>query len=68
VRYLAVSAEVRGYHSIAPWRAGDKECDRARGKNTMAFQQFSKFVADLNPGHCSLGAEGSNIRRVKATP
>jgi hypothetical protein len=54
VRYLAVSAEVRDYRSIAPSRAGDNECDRAREKETMAFQQFTKFVADLNPGYCPL--------------
>ena len=27
----------------------------------MAFRQYNKFVADLDLGCCSLGAEGSNI-------
>jgi hypothetical protein len=53
---------------LLPWRAGDNECDRAREKKTMAFRQFTKFVADLDLGHCSLGAEGLNVRRVEATP
>ncbi len=68
VRYLAVSAEVHGYCSIAPWWAGDNECDRVQEKMTMVFRQFTKLVADLNPQHCSLGAEGLNMRRVEATP
>ena len=34
----------------------------------MAFRQYIKFVADLNLGQCSLGSEGSNARRVEATP
>jgi hypothetical protein len=67
VRYLAVSEEVRGYRSIAPSQAGDNECDRAREKRMMVFRQFTKFVVDLNPGHCSLGAQGSNVYRVEAT-
>ena len=33
----------------------------------MAFQRFTKFVADLDPGYCSLGAEGLNVHKVKAT-
>jgi hypothetical protein len=68
VRYLAllaISAEVRGYCPIAPdgWVTMIKH-----EKKTMAFRQFTKFVADLNPGHCGLGAEGSNMRRLEATP
>jgi hypothetical protein len=68
VRYSAVSAEVLEYRSIVPWWPGDNECDRAGDKKTMAFRQFTKFVADLNPGYCSLGAESSNVHRVEATP
>ena len=34
----------------------------------MAFQLFTMFVVDLDLGHCSLGAEGSNMRRIEATP
>lgn len=30
-------------------------------KMMMAFRQYNKFVADLDLGCCSLGAEGSNI-------
>jgi hypothetical protein len=56
VRYLALFNGFGGYRSITPWRAGDNECDRAQEKKTMMFQQFTKFVADLNPGHCSIGA------------
>jgi hypothetical protein len=32
VIYFTVSVEVRGYHSIAPWRANDNKCDWARKK------------------------------------
>ena len=47
---------------------GDNERDRVQEKDTMVFRQCSKFVADLNLGCCSLGAEGSNICSVEATP
>jgi hypothetical protein len=35
----------------------------------MAFRRFSKceIVVDLDLGYYSLGAEGSNMRRVQAT-
>ena len=40
-----------------------------RKKNKMmAFRRFTKFVADLDPGHYSLGAEGLNMCRVEVTP
>jgi hypothetical protein len=35
-------------------------------KKMMEFRQFTKFVADLNPGHYSLGAKGLNVRRIEA--
>ena len=35
---------------------------------TMAFRWCTKFVANLDPGRCSLGAKGLNVRRVEATP
>ena len=47
------------------WRASDNEHDRVRKNETMAFQWCTKFVADLDPGCCSLGAEGLNARRVE---
>ena len=34
----------------------------------MAFQRYTKFVADLDLGQCSLVSEGSNVCRVEATP
>ena len=41
------------------------ECEK---KETMAFQQCTKFVAAIDPGRCSLGAEGLNVHRVEVTP
>ena len=36
-------------------------------KKIMVFQRCTKFIADLDPGHCSLGAEGSSSCTVEAT-
>ena len=63
-----VLAVACSYCSIAPGRAGDNERDRVRKKETMVFRRCAKFVAELDPGHCSLGAEGLNAHRVEVTP
>ena len=57
-----VSAVVCDFCSTSPRWAGDNEC------KAMAFLRFAMFVANLDPGHCSLGAEGSNVHRIEATP
>ena len=36
-------------------------------KKIMVFQWCTKFVADLDPGRCSLGAEGPSSRTVEVT-
>ena len=63
-----VSAVACGYRSIMHRQAGDNEYDRARKKDMMVFPHSTKFIVYLNPGCCSLGAEGSNERRVEVTP
>jgi hypothetical protein len=64
---LALFSDFGGYRSISP-RLGVTTSVIKCEKKTMAFRQLAKFVADLNPGHCSLGAEGSNVLRVEVTP
>ena len=37
-------------------------------EKTMGIQRFTKLVTHLDLGHCSLGAEDSNVCRVEVTP
>ena len=34
----------------------------------IGFQWYTKFVADLDPDHCSRGATGLKVQRVEVTP
>ena len=42
------------------------ECEKKRDDGILAVHY--KVVVDHDPGLCSLGAKGSNVRRVEATP
>ena len=59
----------RSYCSIAArQRITDNMSVIKHEKKRMAFRQYTKFVADLNPGCFSLGAKGLNACRVEVTP
>ena len=53
-----------GHCSHTSYSTSVIECE----KKMMEIRRFTKFVADLDPGHCSLGAEGSNMHIVEVTP
>ena len=67
-RYLAVLVVACGSCSIVPGSLvtmGVIECEK---KWDNGVSTVMKLIVDLDLGHYSLGSEGSNARRVEATP
>ena len=63
VKRTAVTSVTSGFRPIAP----SKRVTKSAKINDGGISS-TKFVAEHNPGCCSLAAEGSNVRRNEATP